>query len=318
MPKFFGYDKIIQQRLTEKGAVVYLVYEDMDEINYFFRFVNAYLHGSMKSLMDLYFINKVKKVAGSLDYFVLIRGEFVSRDVLRKIKSMAPEQCKFCMYQWDSVKNNPNAIKISDLFDVKSTFDGNDSVENRWIYRPLFFIPEFVEQKKPDYDILYFCSLHSKRIEILNKLKNLCLDKKIRLCKRVYSKKIIYYKRKYLDKREGYINANDSDITSSKMNIVDTYDFYNRTKVIVDYTHPNQNGLTMRTIEALGCRKKLVTNNKNIYKADFYNPDNILVYDNEDIEISTEFVNTPYQSLASDVYGYYSVDSWINTILGLE
>ena len=44
------------------------------------------------------------------------------------------------MYQWDSIKNNPNALSISEEFDEVSTFDVEDSKKYGWKYRPLFYI----------------------------------------------------------------------------------------------------------------------------------------------------------------------------------
>ena len=46
---------------------------------------------------------------------------------------------------------------------------------------------------------------------------------------------------------------------------------YKDTKIIVDYTAQTQSGFTMRTIESIGYRCKLITNNMNIMDADFYN-----------------------------------------------
>lgn len=48
LPQFFGYDLIIASRLEEAGASVTMVYEDMDEVSYYYRFINAYLQQCTK------------------------------------------------------------------------------------------------------------------------------------------------------------------------------------------------------------------------------------------------------------------------------
>lgn len=318
LPKFFGYDQIIASRLKQAGAVVTIIYEDMDEVSYFYRFINAYLPKRMPEVMKRYFLKYALPIAKGLDYVILIRGEFLNSEVLETLRNCTPDRCIYCMYQWDSVKNNKNALNIMKYFDYISTFDPVDADEYGWDYKPLFYIPEFVRTAAEDIDVLYMCSLHSKRIEVLNKLKKICQKNNLKLYKRVYSKRIIYYKRKYLDKREGYISADNADVSSKKIDVSDTYGLYNRSTIVVDYTHPGQNGFTMRTIETFGCGKKLVTNNKKVLDSDFYNPNNIYIYEGENIEIPVAFVQKLYVSPPKEVYEKYSIDSWLFSIMHLS
>lgn len=318
LPKFFGYDRVIASRLEQEGAVVSVVYEDMDEVNYCYRFINAYLPKYMPLVMNRYFLKCALPIAKNLDYVLLIRGEFLNPEVLEILKNHTPARCVFCMYQWDSTKNNKNALRINKYFDYISTFDPVDAKAYGWIYRPLFYIPELVNKRHEDIDVLCICSLHSKRIQVLNRLKKICNEKELVLYRRVYSKKLIFYKRKYIDRRDGYTSADNKDVSSAKMDVSDTYDLYNRSGIIVDYTHPGQNGFTMRTIEALGCGKKFVTNNKQILDADFYNPNNMFIYDGEDIEIPNDFIRKPYQEPEKALYKKYSIDSWLASILNLK
>ena len=315
VPKFFGYDQLIASRLKSAGAIVTMVYEDMDEVNYRYRFVHAYLPQYMQKVMNRYYLKRVLPISKTLDYVFLIRGEFLSPEVLEKLKRNTPSHCKYYMYQWDSVKNNCNAFRIKDYFDRILTFDPVDAKEYGWIYKPLFYIPELIKKEREDIDVLYLCSLHSKRIVVLNRLKEVCQEKDLKLYKRVYSKLIVFYKQKYFNRKERYRIADNADVSSKKMNLAETYELYGRSRIIVDYTHPGQNGFTMRTIEAFGCGKKLVTNNKNIINADFYDPNNIFVYDGEKVEIPDSFICLPYHLPDKEIYEKYSVDFWLASIL---
>ena len=82
----------------------------------------------------------------------------------------------------------------------------------------------------------------------------------------------------------------------------------------MDYTHPGQTGFTMRTIEALGNGCKLITNNPLVKDADFYDPNNILVYEGTDVEIPEWFVQTPYRKPDDAIYRKYSLTQWIADI----
>ena len=58
-----------------------------------------------------------------------------------------------------------------------------------------------------------------------------------------------------------------------------------KSKIIVEIQRNDQIGLSFRIFEALGYRKKLVTTNTDVVNYDFYNPQNILVIDENNIEI---------------------------------
>ena len=66
-------------------------------------------------------------------------------------------------------------------------------------------------------------------------------------------------------------------------------ELYNQSKVILDINHPGQKGLTMRTFEAIGAGKKLITTNSEIKKYPFYNKTNFLVIDRKNIRLNKDF-----------------------------
>ena len=74
----------------------------------------------------------------------------------------------------------------------------------------------------------------------------------------------------------------------------------------------------MRTIECLGNRCKLITNNEQIRKADFYDERNIYIYDNNKFEVSEKFVREDYCDIEPQIYQYYSLDYWIETLLKIS
>jgi len=61
--------------------------------------------------------------------------------------------------------------------------------------------------------------------------------------------------------------------------------------------------------------KKLITTNKDIVNYDFYNPNNIFVWDNIKTEIPNDFLTTPYQPLSIPIFEKYSIKKWVKTIL---
>ena len=69
------------------------------------------------------------------------------------------------------------------------------------------------------------------------------------------------------------------------------------------------------TLEALGMNKKMITNNRSVMEYDFYNPNNILVIDFDNLVIPKEFFQTPYQPLDAAIKQKYHLRSFVKTVL---
>lgn len=83
----------------------------------------------------------------------------------------------------------------------------------------------------------------------------------------------------------------------------------------MDVQHPKQIGLTLRCLETLGAKRKLITTNQDIRNYDFYNPNNILVVDRNNPVVPNGFLNTPYTEVNKGIYDKYSITSWVKHIL---
>ena len=316
-PKFYGYEKAISETLSKMGACVTVVFENLEWVSVHYRIVYAYLRDKKPQMEKKYYEKRLIKEVSNSDFIFVIRGSSLSIDIVKKARELAPSSCKFVLYQWDSVKNNPTAEKIAPFFDYIATFDFEDAQKRGWVYRPLFYITEYIDIKpKREFELLFFGSLHSNRAIILKKLKVICAEKQYRLKAFLYLNRFLYLKYKYIDKKPHVINAEDRDISLNPVSLPQSYKLYGDSIVVVDYTHPDQAGLTMRTIESLGSRCKLITNNRFVEQADFYDPDNVLVYDGEEVYIPDGFVKKPYKALPEDIYKKYSIEEWIGSLLG--
>ncbi|RZJ63916.1 MAG: hypothetical protein EOO45_19795 [Flavobacterium sp.] len=91
-----------------------------------------------------------------------------------------------------------------------------------------------------------------------------------------------------------------------------------KARIVVDiHKYGVQDGLTFRVFEAMGFRKKLITTNKDIVNYDFYNPNNIVVIDeNQEIDIPASFFETPYEDVPVEIYNKYTVAAWLDKVTG--
>lgn len=84
-----------------------------------------------------------------------------------------------------------------------------------------------------------------------------------------------------------------------------------RSRAIIEIVKQGQQGLTERTLEALFLRKKLITTNKAIIDEEFYNPLNIMIWDNPTFEEIHEFFSVPYNTVPDEILNKYTFDAWI-------
>lgn len=92
-----------------------------------------------------------------------------------------------------------------------------------------------------------------------------------------------------------------------------------KSKGILEINKEGQSGLTLRALEALFYRKKLITNNISIMNENVYNKNNIYVIGVDDKPVK-DFLNEPYYMPENydDLVSYYSFDSWIKRIYEYE
>ena len=88
-----------------------------------------------------------------------------------------------------------------------------------------------------------------------------------------------------------------------------------RARVCVDIERTVQSGFTIRTIEMLGARRKLLTTNPNVLGADFYRPTNIAALDRARPRVDVSFLTSPYEELPFDLRYRYSLSGWLDDVL---
>lgn len=316
MPKFYGYEKVIECEARKRFNNVYIIYENRDWVSVWHRFVYVYLPSKKREVLNKFYKKQIDRLPKVIDLVFVIRGSSLSSPIMNYMKNRFTDSCQYIMYQWDGVKNNPEILDIQKYFDKLFTFDIEDSIKYGWNYRPLFYIKDKVIDGNKDIDISFLCSLHSQRAKIQERIKSICKKKSFVFYSHMYCNRFTYYKWKYIGRKLEYKDTNDREVVFKSLSLDETYLIYGRSKVIVDYTHPEQTGFTMRTIEAIGNKCKLITNNKYIVNADFYNPENIFVYDDINFEIPEDFIEKPYESINEELYKYYSLERWFDSFLG--
>ncbi|MGI9551900.1 MAG: hypothetical protein ACR2MT_11920, partial [Aurantibacter sp.] len=258
---------------------------------------------------------------GHYDYVLFLNLEAISEKDLLELKKNQPKAI-FIMYMWDSVKNKKHTASLLPYFSLKHTFDKDDSVNSAYKafnFRPLFFLDEYRNLGKgvaKDVDLLFVGTVHSDRYQLLMKIRKLCeeMGKKIDFFMFFQSKKL-FYTRKASDK--SFSGARMADFHFTPLPKDQLIKKLESCKVVLDIQHPDQTGLTMRTVEMIGAQKKIITTNHNIKDYDFYDSRNICCIDRNHIELNSSFFETDYETLDSQVYHQYSIDGWLEDVFSI-
>lgn len=313
VPRHFDYGDQIEKVLKEKfGAKVCKVYENIDQVSPVFNIRYKYLKQDVSEISTRHYLKEID-LSIKFDIVLMIRASFVTNELLDTLKEKNPD-AKFILYQWDSTINNPNAVKIYKKFDSVFTFDYPDAKKYGWTYRPLFYNSDYVEKKERKYDIAYACTIHSNRLKIYKELKEMASKYDLSCFNYLYATKLSAIRHSYFVNDPEFRSVKN-EVKTKSLSSEEVNRIYNETKIILDYTHPTQNGLTMRTAESVGHRCKLITNNKYAYETDFYNDSNVFVYEKSLDEVPEEFIRSPYVDLDEGVYRHYSIEGFLETVL---
>lgn len=267
-PSFIGYNDAIKTEIENLGGHV-LMFNDRpyNGLYDFFKKINL---NFIKLYQYISWHLKLRKTDLSIyNTLFVIRGEHVPCFVLNKLKKSGLEMI---MYQWDSVKNY-NYLYQKDFFDRISTFDREDSRLYGFNYFPLFFRKEYgeIEQRKLEVNnALFVGTFQSKRYDSVLVLKqNLS---KVGINTIIKIKIPFYYYLKLMIKG---IKLEKKHLVFENISFAEILKLYSNSDIIIDIANENQTGLTMRTFEALGANKILLTNNLSILEESFYNSKNI-------------------------------------------
>lgn len=308
----FNLERQIQSKLESLGANVTFYDERLKDSNL--------TKAIIRVKKDLY-SRKIRKYYDNIlkdseskkfDFLLVVRGEVVPEFFLKEFKKNHPS-CILIFYNWDSFKNTNNTAQLLHLYDRKFTFDPDDAVNYNINFRPLYYIDKYqqLNQKKDiQYDMLFLGTAHSDRYLISSQIKEILEKKgKVVYCYYYMQSKWVYHFKKRFDKTFQHFEF--SKLSFKPLSLNQIIELYEVSNVILDINHPNQKGLTMRTFEAIGAKRKLITTNKEIKKFNFYNTNNICVIERENIAVPMSFFETKYQDLDNDVYKKLSIEGWL-------
>jgi len=319
---YFSYYKHIINELELQGFIVDY-YNDRPSENSFIKGMIKLRRNFMDHLIEKYFENILNDTRNNeYDLVFIMNGKVFTEKMIKNLRDNQ-QSARFVFYSWDTLSLYPHVKEILEGFDNVYSFDSKDCEDlEKLEFLPLFYTKPYedigivsTDDKllKTEYDIMSVCTAHPKRYKTMHELFPELESKGIRIFPYMFLNKLQYLYNKLFAPE--FKSAKRNEFKFKPLSEQENLEVLKKTNTVFDMQHNKQSGLTMRTIETLGAKRKLITTNKNIKKYDFYNENNILVMEEHNLSDIAEFIKHDYKPIRDDIYSKYSLHSWIKTIV---
>lgn len=313
-PDYYGFDEVILSGLQKYSDYEITMAHSVSTKRYIYRnlgerlknfFSKTFLNKNLKKLQKrkkfIYEIN----THSFYDIILVNRPDILDLEIYNLLQNKSKK--KIVIF-WDSFEKIPGQKETLKYYDIKYSFDAQNCKDynlkkiNNFYFNENFYDSEII------YDVVFLGTYDSRFNDLSHIMKALKKDN-------IYIQSFIYHHRDFAVDNEIAINI------TKLPNIIPfnkSYKISRTGRILLDLAHNNQSGLSFRPFEAMGCRRKLITTNKNIKNYDFYDPNNIfIINDIENIEFPPDFFNSPYKDLPENIIEKYSLKNWINKILNV-
>lgn len=256
------------------------------------------------------FLAKIKNIK-SEDSVLVFNKNLKNILILHKLISSK----KFSVCIWDSFCTKSFFGKIEYYYHIHRnniklyTIDNGDAERYKFVYTKQFYRDynnEFTALKNPDLQTdLFFVGQDKNRaeklLELINNIKKYGLKYNFFILKDKHSKHLQGLKECYIQNEISYDEV---------------LKYIANCKCLVEIVQKGQSGLTLRALEALFFRKKLITNNKNIINEEFYHSNNIYILGYDDSKRSIQdFLQSDIYSVPDSIMDIYRVETFLKQFI---
>lgn len=300
----FGYIDFIVEKLISMETVD-LTYVNIDSISFSYKnifsrisnfFSKLFLSEGLKEKNRTSFIKKLIKDKGIFDQILIIRPDKLQTEALICLRENSIEMTS---YLFDGIENYKEQKKTLHFFDTVYSYDKKDVEKYKLQFLTNYIYDDEIQNEKPS-QIVFNISSFDKRFLFLEKIANYLEGKNISFL--------------FMVRKSKKIDHHNIKIIKDYLSLQEVKKIIANSKVLVDIQRENQSGLSFRVFEALGYRKKIITNNHDIVNYDFYDKNNIWVVSETNYEIPTTFFETEYVPIAEEILNKYMLSNWISVV----
>lgn len=283
-----SFSDVFGEHIKQHGYNCCLMYKKQS--SFFIRTLRRVWHKFHIPFESVWYDKEVLKYDGEIVIFEPLCTPIYVK-WLRKKKPNAD----IVFWYWNIAKNTVCPDTIKDTWCRKYSFARLDCAQYNMKFNPLPYFSEIkVQPAEKEYDII-FVGKDKGRLPALLDLKKQFEDLGLK------TKFVISPTHSY-DKGPEY---------SPPIKYMESVELGNRSKAVLDYIEVNNSGQSLRVVEALFLKEKIITNSILVSDYDFYCPENIFILGRDDINSLPEFLNTPYKEVAPEIIAKYDFDNVI-------
>lgn len=275
-PSFFNYLDAIKEEIIKIGVDTEYIIET-GKVDFFTKAIFA--SPILSKIFSLYIKKRHEEILNACikkgaSQVLFISPKSMSNYLLDELKE---NNIKVYLYMWDSFDNQPASIDFLKKFDKCASFDPVDV--NKFNMKQINLFAEeiyFGGNNKRNKDFVFVGTAHSIRPLIIEKLLKKYPERYFNNFIHLYRGNAYYFLKALIQIRFRKFNIFSKDSISKE--IIATQ--FKESKYVLDITHPDQNGLTSRSFEAIASGAILVTNNKNAKEVLNLFKDRIIEYQN--------------------------------------
>lgn len=237
---------------------------------------------------------------GKQDKILMLNANFLLPQIIKNISLFTEDLTAFFN---DNIERIPKILLVAPFFNEVYTFEPNDAKTHNFKFATNYIFEENKNNLSIEQEV-FNISTFSKRSKVIDNIA-------LQLDELGVSYKIISFGKKKIESKSNV------EYVTERINMKEVNELVAHSNVLLDIHREGQDGLSFRVFESLGNSKKLITTNAAIANYDFYNPNNILIIDKNDIQIPKSFFENKYEEIPGKIYQKYLVDNWVKRILNL-
>lgn len=226
---------------------------------------------------------------------VIIHASRITVPVVKYLKRVDPS-IRIIVWYWNPVDKTVPASLYPDSLCEKWSFDESDCRQYNLRFNTQYYFKDIIlPTNRIDFDVC-FVGGDKGRMKNLMEVKRLLDNCNLKSYFHITATK---------QSRKEY-----GHLFKKRIGYQAIIDYISRSRAVLDFVSLNQTGLTLRPLEALFFRKKLITNDTEIVERDFYIKENIFVLGQDKLSELPDFLNSPYKPINQEIIDRYEFDRW--------
>ncbi|WP_313490746.1 hypothetical protein [Sphingobacterium multivorum] len=278
-------------------------HEEFIDVNLIYKEIPKFLKPLRKIFFDfdlplkkIWLVKGFKNTVEQYDTIILSANQYSFR-IAKIIDSYNFRNKRLIFWYWNPVDRVGSPRSLSSAWE-KWSFDKRDCEKYQLKYNNTYYFKKFISNTEGngiEYDVS-FVGQDKGRLPLLLDIEKQLKRSGISLYYHVVKDKTSYLAYDYKER----INYNR------------ILGILKLSKVLLDIVQEGQSGLTLRIMEGLFFSKKIITNNCDVVKYDFYDSNNIFIWGIDPEEKLVDFIKADYSPISQEVLEAYTVNNWLN------